>query len=98
MGVDSKTVDRIAELARLEFKEEEKKSITNDLNQILDFVDKLNEVDTEGVEPLIYVLNEETNMREDVVKSEYGQEDALRNAPDKDSDFIKVPKVLDKNK
>lgn len=63
MSVDNKTVDRIAELARLEFNEEEKKNITKDLNRILDFVEKLSEVDTEGVEPLVYMLEEETEMQ-----------------------------------
>ena len=59
-------------------------------------MDKLEEVNTEGVKPLIYMLEEETELRKDKVKKGYGQKDALRNAPDKDSDFIRVPKVLDK--
>ena len=94
MSVDNKTVDRIAELARLEFNEEEKKNITKDLNRILDFVEKLSEVDTEGVAPLVYMLEEETEMRKDEVKQEITQKEALKNAPDKDTDFIRTPKVL----
>lgn len=96
MSVDRKTVDRIATLARLEFNEEEKLEITNDLNKMLDFVSNLSQVDTEGVEPLIYMLEEETEMREDKVVDQLDQKEALKNAPLKDTDFIKVPKVLDR--
>lgn len=94
MSIDIKTVDRIAELARLEFDDAEKENITKDLSKILDFVQKLEEVDTEGVEPLVYMLEEETEMRKDEVKQEVSQKDALKNAPDKDTDFIRTPKVL----
>ena len=96
MPVDSKTVDRIATLAKLEFNEEEKQEITQDMNRMLDFIDQLEKVDTEGVEPLIYMLEEETEMRSDEVKQSISQKEALKNAPEKDTDFIKVPKVLDK--
>lgn len=96
MSVDSKTVDRIAELARLEFDDAEKQKITKDLNKILDFVQKLEEVDTEGIEPLVYMLEEETAMRKDEVQQEVTQKEALKNAPDKDTDFIRTPKVLNK--
>ena len=94
MSVDLKTVDRIATLAKLSFNDEEKQEITQDLNKMLAFVDQLDEVDTEGVEPLIYMLEEETPMRKDEVIQTISQKDALKNAPDKDTDFIKVPKVL----
>ena len=96
MAVDKKTVDRIATLAKLTFDEEEKNEITNDLNKMLSFVDQLNEVDTEGVDPLIYMLDEQTPLREDQIIQSISQEDALSNAPEKDTDFIKVPKVLNK--
>jgi aspartyl-tRNA(Asn)/glutamyl-tRNA(Gln) amidotransferase subunit C len=96
MSVDAKTVDRLAELARLEFNDEEKKEIQGDLNRILKLIDKMSEVDTDGVEPLIYMNDEPASLREDIVKQEITQEEALKNAPDKDSDYIRVPKVLDK--
>lgn len=96
MPVDSKTVDRIAALSKLAFAEEEKEAIKQDMNRMLDFVEKLNEVDTEGVEPLIYMLDEQTSLRKDVVQQEITQQEALKNAPEKDTDFIKVPKVLNK--
>ena len=96
MAVDQKTVERIAELARLEFNEKEKQEIQEDMNRMLSFVSKVEEVNTEGVKPLIYMLEEETPLREDVSESDYTQQDALKNAPDKDSYFIRVPKVLNK--
>lgn len=97
MGVDRKSVDRIAELARLEFNETDKVEITNDMNKMLDFIDKLSEINTDGVEPLIYMLDESIPLRPDVVKQEISQKEALKNAPQKDSDFIKVPKVIERN-
>ncbi len=96
MKIDSKTVDKLAELAKLEFDEASKKEIINDLSRIVSFVEKLNELDTTNVEPLVY-LTEETNvMRADEVKQEITQQEALKNAPKRDSDYIKVPKVIDK--
>lgn len=96
MKIDLKTVDKLADLAKLEFDEEGKKEIANDLNRIVAFVEKLSELDTSQVEPLIY-LSEDTNvMRNDIVKQEITQQEALKNVPVKDSDYIKVPKVIDK--
>ena len=96
MSVDLKTVDRIATLAKLSFDDEEKKEITQDLNKMLAFIDQLNEVDTEGVEPLIYMLDEETPLRKDEIIQTISQKEALKNSPEKDTDFIKVPKVINK--
>ncbi|MEQ8324780.1 MAG: Asp-tRNA(Asn)/Glu-tRNA(Gln) amidotransferase subunit GatC [Vicingaceae bacterium] len=96
MPIDDKTFDRIAELARLSFSEEEKASISKDLDKILAFMDSLNRVDTEGVEPLIYMNQHEDDLRKDEVTYVVSQEDALKNAPNKDSDYFKVPKVIDK--
>ena len=93
--IDIKTVDEVAHLARLEFTEEGKDEILNDMNRMLAFVDKLNEMDTEGVEPLIYMTDEVNVMREDEPKDTLTQKDALKNAPKKDSDYFKVPKVID---
>lgn len=96
MAVDDKTVDKIAELAKLEFNNEAKEDIKADLNKMLDFVDKLNELDTENVEPLIYMLDEIPVLREDKVKGHVNQKEALKNAPHKDTDYFKVPKVINK--
>ncbi len=94
MSVDIKTVERIAELAKLEFNHQAKEKIQADMNKMLDFVGKLNELDTEGVEPLIYMLDEPQRLRKDVVTGQVSQQEALKNAPDKDTDYIKVPKVI----
>jgi len=96
MKIDSKTVDKLADLAKLDFDEEGKKEIAKDLSRIVEFVEKLSEIDTANVEPLIY-LSEDTNvMRNDVVKQTITQQEALKNVPVKDSDYIKVPKVITK--
>ena len=97
MPIDDKTFDRIAELARLSFNPEEKQSISKDLDKILAFVEKLNEVNTDGVEPLIYMNEGEDELRKDKVKYTVSQEEALKNAPNKDSDYFKVPKVIKKD-
>lgn len=94
--IDDATVDKIAELARLEFDDASKAEIKSDLNRILKFVDQLSEVDTEGVEPLIYMMEEEDQLRSDKVDYSISQQKALKNSPDKDSDYIKVPTVLRK--
>ena len=94
---DIKTVDEIAHLARLEFNNEEKDQILNDMNRMLAFVDKLNELNTEKVEPLIYMTEERSILRDDEIKVTVSQDEALKNAPKKDSDYFKVPKVIDQN-
>lgn len=93
--IDIKTVDEIAHLARLEFNDEAKGEILNDMNRMLAFVDKLNELNTDNVEPLIYMTEERSVLREDEVKATVTQAEALKNAPKKDSDYFKVPKVID---
>jgi aspartyl-tRNA(Asn)/glutamyl-tRNA(Gln) amidotransferase subunit C len=95
MKIDHKTVDEVAHLARLEFEASAKDEIANDMNHMLSFVEKLNELDTKGVEPLIYMTDESNVLREDVVKETISQKEALLNAPKKDSDYFKVAKVID---
>lgn len=95
--IDIKMVDEIAHLARLEFSDEAKGEILNDMNRMLAFVDKLNELDTDKVEPLIYMTDEKNVLREDDVKVTLTQDEALKNAPKRDSDYFKVPKVIDQN-
>ena len=96
MAIDIKTVERLASLAKLEFSEAEKQEFVGDMNRMLDFVKELEKVDTKGVEPLIYMLEEEATLRKDEVQQNITQQQALYNAPESDSDFIKVPKVLSK--
>lgn len=95
--IDIKTVDEIAHLARLEFSEEAKQGIITDMNRMLDFVDKLNEVNTDNVEPLIYMTQEQNVLREDTPQITLTQKEALKNAPQKDTDYFKAPKVIDNN-
>lgn len=96
MEVNKQLVDRIANLSKLEFDETTKEAIRQDLERMIGFVDKLNEVNTDNVEPLIYVNDEVNVLRDDVVKQIITKEEALSNAPTKDSDYIKVPKVISK--
>lgn len=94
MTVDEKLIDEIAHLSRLEFNDESKTAMMNDLNKMLAFVEKLNELDTENVEPLIYMTEEYNMMREDKVETTIDREEALKNAPKRDSDYFRVPKVI----
>jgi aspartyl-tRNA(Asn)/glutamyl-tRNA(Gln) amidotransferase subunit C len=94
MQVDDALVEKLANLSKLEFDEPGKAAIKKDLTRILSFMEKLNELDTEGVEPLIHV-NEDVNVfREDVVIQPITKAEALQNAPLKDADHIKVPKFV----
>lgn len=96
--IDIKTVDEIAHLARLEFNEETKPDILNDMNRMLDFMDKLNELDTDNVTPLIYMTDERNVLRQDEPEVSITQKEALKNAPKKDSDYFKAPKVIEQNR
>lgn len=97
MKITDKKVDELATLARLRFEGEEKEAIKQDLEKILAMCEKLNEIDTDGVEPLIYMTNNVNLLREDEVKQDISHEEALKNAPKKDSDFFRVPKVIEQN-
>lgn len=96
MEIDDKMIDQLAYLARLEFKDEEREAIKKDLERILQFVDKLQELDTDGVDPLIYLSDRINNLREDKVVKTISHEEALKNAPDADSDYFRIPKVIRK--
>ncbi|MDX2172215.1 MAG: Asp-tRNA(Asn)/Glu-tRNA(Gln) amidotransferase subunit GatC [Bacteroidota bacterium] len=93
--IDIKTVDEVAHLARLEFNDDSKTQILNDMNRMLGFIDKLNELDTSNIEPLIYMTEEKNILRNDEPKITLTHKDALKNAPRKDSDYFKVPKVIE---
>ena len=93
MPVTIKDVEHIAALAKLKFTEEEKKKLQDELNKILEYMDKINELDLEDVEPLENINNTENVFREDVAEKCLTKEEALKNAPAKTDDFFKVPKV-----
>ncbi|PCJ87503.1 MAG: Asp-tRNA(Asn)/Glu-tRNA(Gln) amidotransferase GatCAB subunit C [Flavobacteriales bacterium] len=96
MEINDKLLDKLTDLAKLEFEDQEREEIKKDLSQILDFVGKLNELDTENIEPLIYMADETNVTREDSPKTSITKKDALKNAPEKDSDFFRVPKFVEK--
>jgi len=94
MAVTKKDVEKIAELARLKFSEQELESFTHQMNEILSYMDKLNELDTENVKPLSHPVEQTNVFREDELKSSITTEEALKNAPAKDEHHFKVPKVI----
>lgn len=97
MKITPQKVDELAQLSRLKFEGEEKEIIRQDLEKILAMCEKLNEVNTDGVEPLIYMTDNTNVLRKDEVEQVITHEEALRNAPKKDSDFFRVPKVIEQN-
>ena len=94
MKVDEKLVEHLAHLSRLEFDDVSKEKMKSDFEKILDFVAKLEEVNTEGIEPLVYMSAEMNVLREDKVEGELSQKKALKNAPVKDTDYIRISKVI----
>ncbi|MDB5190527.1 MAG: Aspartyl/glutamyl-tRNA(Asn/Gln) amidotransferase subunit [Segetibacter sp.] len=96
MEVNDAMIDHLAHLARLSFKPGEKEGIKKDLAKMISFIEKLNELDTTGVEPLIFMSNEVNILRDDKVKGSITREEGLLNAPDNDDQFFKVPKVIRK--
>ena len=96
MEVNNKLIEDLSRLAKLKFDEKSAEKMKEDLDKIIGFVDKLSEIDTEGVEPLIYLSDEVNVLRADKIAHEVSQENALKNAPQKDSDYFKVPTVLKK--
>lgn len=95
MSVSKKDVDYVADLAHLELTEEESESLVNDMNQILDYMTTLEEVDTSDVAPLEHVIDLEYRLRDDQAKEPLSHEDALKNAPDADTDYFRVPRVIE---
>ncbi len=93
--IDQEQVRKVAKLARLELSEAEVEEFTGQLSAILDYVEKMNELDTTDVEPLAHCLPISNVLREDTAKESLGTEKALTNAPQRDGEFFKVPKILD---
>ena len=94
MKLDNDTIDKIAHLSRLEVNSAEKAALTKDLDNILSFMEKLNELDTSAVEPLIYMTDAVNVVREDRVKKDITVQQALQNAPEHDEKYFKVAKVI----
>ena len=94
MSVTIKDVEHVASLARLSFSEEEKQRLTSQLNEILEYMEQLNQLDTTKVEPLSQVIELSNAFRPDELKPTLTQEEALKNAPSKTDKFFRVPKVI----
>jgi aspartyl-tRNA(Asn)/glutamyl-tRNA(Gln) amidotransferase subunit C len=98
MKIDKQTIQRLAELSKLEFDEAESTEMEKDLNNMLAFVEQLKAVDVEGVEPLIFVNESNVNqLRKDEVVASTSQAEALKNAPQKDMYYFRVPKVINQS-
>lgn len=95
MKIDQEALQKIAHLARLEVKPEEEAALLSSMESVLTWMEQLNELDTEGVEPLTHVTDAVNNWREDVAENALSREDGLKNAPSHDDTYIKVPKVIE---
>ena len=95
MQVDKHLILKLEKLARLKLSDQERNKIQEDLNNILQMVGKLEELDLDNVEPLIYITEEVNVLREDEIKNQVDRAAALSNAPDKNEEHFKVPKVID---
>jgi aspartyl-tRNA(Asn)/glutamyl-tRNA(Gln) amidotransferase subunit C len=94
MEVNDALIEKLAHLSRLEFTDVEKAEIKNDLQRMISFVDKLNELDLTDTEPLLYMTDEVNVLRNDEVKGSVSREEGMKNAPEHDELFFKVPKVI----
>ncbi len=97
MKINKEVITKLSSLSKLKFDKEETELISEDLTKMVNFINQLKELDTDGLEPLIHVNEEINNWREDKLAEVLDQEKALSNSPSKDSTYFKLPKVLDKN-
>ncbi|MEJ5963383.1 Asp-tRNA(Asn)/Glu-tRNA(Gln) amidotransferase subunit GatC [Pedobacter immunditicola] len=96
MNIDKKTIHKVADLARIDVKEEQVDNLILEMSKILTFMEKLNELDTQHVEPLVYLNTEVNVFRDDVVKQEITVEEGLSNAAKHNEEFFMVPKIIEK--
>jgi aspartyl-tRNA(Asn)/glutamyl-tRNA(Gln) amidotransferase subunit C len=96
MQVDDALIEKLAELSMLQFDEAEKEAIKMDLHKMIGFIDKLKELDTTGIEPLMHMSNEVNVLRDDEIGNMLSRDEALKNAPHHDNNYFKVPKVIKK--
>ena len=95
MTIDLKTIKHISKLSRISVDEEKAKKLAGDLNSIFDFIEKLNELNTDKIEPLTSVAETTLKLRIDEVKSKNIRDQILKNSPDENKDFFVVPKVVE---
>ena len=96
MKIEKKDVEKLAHLSRLKLDDKAIGEMQDDMNKMLSFVEKINALDLDGVEPLAYMSDEVNILRKDEVKQDISHDEALKNAPDKDTDYFRVPKVIKK--
>lgn len=96
MEINIDIINKLSDLAKLNFSDNEKVNLQKDMNQIISFFEKMNEVNTDNIEPLIFMTDEVNILRSDDTKNVISHQEALLNAPAKDSDYFKVPKFLEK--
>jgi len=92
--IDKQQVQKVAKLARLQLSEQEKEQFTAQLSKIIKYIEKMNELDTESVSPLAHCLDVYNNFRPDEPAASLGTDKTLANAPQRDEDFFKVPKII----
>ena len=95
MTIDLKTVKHISKLARISIDDEKAKKLAGDLNSIFEFIEKLNKLNTDKVEPLTSIAETSLQLRIDEVKSKNIRDQILKNSPDENKDFFVVPKVIE---
>jgi aspartyl-tRNA(Asn)/glutamyl-tRNA(Gln) amidotransferase subunit C len=96
MEITKETIYKVANLARIEIKETEVSGLIDEMSKILTFMEQLNALDTESVEPLVYMNDEHNVWREDVAKTEIPVDDALKNSAKHNERYFMVPKIIEK--
>jgi len=96
MAVDESVISKLEKLAKLRLTDLERTEMKSDLEKMLNMVDKLSEVDTDGVEPLVYMHDERNVLRKDTVENVISREEGLKNAPKRVKSYFAVPKVIKK--
>ncbi len=96
MKINEETILKLASLSKLKFDKDEMDLITNDMQKMINFIQTLEDINTDGIEPLIHMTDGFNNWREDKVETMLDQKEALKNGPQSDATYFKIPKVLDK--
>jgi aspartyl-tRNA(Asn)/glutamyl-tRNA(Gln) amidotransferase subunit C len=96
MNINEETIYKVANLARIEIKEQEVPGLIDEMSKILTFMEQLNALDTVGVEPLVYMNETQNVWREDIAKGELPLQDAIKNAAEHNERFFMVPKIIEK--
>ena len=97
MSLTVDQVEHVARLARLELSPEEKERFTYQLNDILQYVEKLQQLETDGIEPTAHAIPLQNVFRKDKIRPSFSREDILANAPDREGDFFRVPQIMEEN-